>query len=319
MNELATINKQLPETIEQKAEYVLFGTDALAKYRANISAVKKKFGFVPEQYKQLEAEAQATAENVLLFSVDVGEHIAAIPKASGGDRKSHKIKNDPTVNFEKPKETAIAELGFTPRQARDLQTIAAHPDAVQEVIDEARERGDVASKTQVLRKISEASKPHVAHNSTDNEWYTPAQYIEAAREVMGVIDLDPASNDFANETVKAEKYYSEEDDGLAQEWFGNIWLNPPYSTELIRKFADKLSESAFEQAVVLVNNATETAWFEKLVSRASAIVFNKGRIKYRKRDGEHGAPLQGQAFIYYGDNPDKFLEVFSRFGWGARL
>ena len=158
-------------------------------------------------------------------------------------------------------------------------------------------------------------KPHVVNNSTDNEWYTPSQYIEAAREVMGSIDLDPASNDFANETVKATKYYTEETDGLKQEWFGNVWLNPPYQTALIQAFADKLNASNFNQAIVLVNNATETQWFRNLVKKASAIMFPSGRIRYVKRDGEHGTPLQGQAFIYYGDGAERFAEVFGRYGW----
>ena len=162
-------------------------------------------------------------------------------------------------------------------------------------------------------------KPHVTNNSKDDEWYTPEKYIEAARTVMGTIDLDPASNEFANEFVKAGKYFDESTNGLEQEWFGNIWLNPPYSTALIPKFANKITSSRFNQAIVLVNNATETAWFRKMVDKASAIVFTTGRIKFRKRDGTHGTPLQGPAIMYFGTKPYMFLNVFKQFGWGCVL
>lgn len=174
-----------------------------------------------------------------------------------------------------------------------------------------------SDETTDVPKTEPAKKPHVVNNSTDNEWYTPAEYIEAAREVMGGIDLDPASNDFANETVKAGKYFTEEQDGTKQDWFGNVWLNPPYSTDMIMKFAEKVEQSEFNQAIVLVNNASETRWYQKLWKNASAMVGPAGRIKFRKRDGEHGVPLQGQTFFYYGNNPKRFLSVFLRFGMGT--
>src|SRR5260221_7395603 len=68
----------------------------------------------------------------------------------------------------------------------------------------------------------------IAMPQKSNEWFTPSRYIEAARLVMGSIDLDPASCSEANQTVKAKRYYSIDDNGLEQPWYGNIWLNPPY-------------------------------------------------------------------------------------------
>ena len=164
-------------------------------------------------------------------------------------------------------------------------------------------------------------RPHVSYNSGNSEWYTPAEYIELAHEVMGNIDLDPASSEIANKIVQAKKYYTAENDGLSQEWSGNIWLNPPYASELINKFVDKfISELAkINQAIILVNNATETEWFNKLVRHSSALCFPSGRVKFNRPDGTIGAPLQGQALIYFGEQAKKFIEIFKVKGWCVLL
>jgi hypothetical protein len=61
------------------------------------------------------------------------------------------------------------------------------------------------------------------------EWFTPPGIIALAVEVMGAIDLDPASCALANETVGAKVFHSLDDDGLKQDWHGRIWLDLPYS------------------------------------------------------------------------------------------
>jgi ParB family chromosome partitioning protein len=179
----------------------------------------------------------------------------------------------------------------------------------------AAERGeaDVAD----LRK---AIKPHVAKNSGQNEWYTPAAYIEAARAVLLNIDLDPASSDVAQRTVGASLYFTSNHDGLTKHWEGSVWLNPPYSQPLIGKFIQKLVEhvDGFDviEAIVLVNNATETQWGQTLLERAAAICFPSGRIRFVDPDGNLGAPLQGQMIVCIGTDAlaDRFADHFSQFG-----
>src|SRR5262245_14805307 len=49
---------------------------------------------------------------------------------------------------------------------------------------------------------------HVSANTGVPEWYTPARLIEAGRAVLGDIDLDPASSDIAQKTVRAKEYFT---------------------------------------------------------------------------------------------------------------
>lgn len=161
-------------------------------------------------------------------------------------------------------------------------------------------------------------KPHVSHNSGENEWYTPVEYIEAAKKVLGAIDLDPASSKAANVTVGAAIYHSLADSGLTKEWSGRVWMNPPYASDLIGKFTSKLTQhyirDEVHEALVLVNNATDTAWFQDMAQHANGICLLRGRVRFWGPDGQTGAPLQGQVVLYFGDKREGFEQAFGEFG-----
>jgi ParB family chromosome partitioning protein len=64
-------------------------------------------------------------------------------------------------------------------------------------------------------------------------------YIALARDVLGGIDLDPATHEDAQGTIQAAKYFTKEHDGLKQEWHGSVWLNPPYAPPLMGQFVTR--------------------------------------------------------------------------------
>jgi len=65
------------------------------------------------------------------------------------------------------------------------------------------------------------------HSSKTNEHFTPEIVVEPARRLLGDFDLDPASCEEANQRIKAKRIFTIHDDGLAQKWFGKVFLNPP--------------------------------------------------------------------------------------------
>ena len=152
-----------------------------------------------------------------------------------------------------------------------------------------------------------------------NEWYTPMRYFHMARFVMGSIDCDPASSDKAQKFVNAKQYFTLENDGLLQEWKGNVWLNPPYSFPAIEKFSLKLLQEIdnenTKQAIMLTNASVDTKWFHSLLLYSSYICLKKGRIAFFDSTGKTaGKSAHGSVFFYFGKNGHKFKNIFSHEG-----
>lgn len=222
-------------------------------------------------------------------------------------------KQDTRSGILKPAEAVAQSLGTTLNQISRWRKKLDNPTDFEKVFEEA-----CAKYSKILEFEQTA---HVGHNSGENEWYTPPEYIEAARIVLGDIELDPASNDVANEVVKAGQIFTPDDNALDQQWDGRVWMNPPYSQPLITQFCEKLALSVVggtvTAAVVLVNNATETQWFRSLVDVATAICFPSGRVQFWAPNKESATPLQGQAVLYMGQNIDRFAEAFNNLGFIA--
>jgi ParB family chromosome partitioning protein len=248
--------------------------------------------------------ANAASEVKLRAERKAGEMLAAMDKNKGAavPTRSHDV-------------TTLDDLGIDKMTSSRWQREAAvDEDTFVEYLATCQCEGKEVTQAGLLNI---ARGCHVNANSGENEWYTPPQYIEAARDVMGGIDLDPATCETAQANVRAKKFFTSDDDGLSKKWTGNVWLNPPYGKDLIGHFAAKVVEESqrFEQAVILINNATDTAWFHEIASIASAVCLIRGRIKFLDKSGKPAnTPVQGQVAIYVGKNVEAFRSMFSSFG-----
>lgn len=159
------------------------------------------------------------------------------------------------------------------------------------------------------------------HSSKTVEHYTPQRYIDAARRVMGSIELDPASCEAANRTIHATRFYTADDDGLAQPWnAATLWCNPPYGRDpkrnhqaFIRRLVASYTAGHVEQAMLLVNSSTGERWFKPLWSYWICFLYE--RIAFIDEQGaEQGSPPHSNVIVYFGHNTARFREVFRAFG-----
>ncbi len=196
--------------------------------------------------------------------------------------------------------------------SRDRRDRAAH--LIEDMAEEAGLAVDIQSVG--YAPISDRS------NYDGDEWKTPPEWIATARLFLGQIDLDPASNDAAQQIVQASSYFNKDENGLERPWCrddgspARVWCNPPYSTQLIKAFAQKAireyDERRMGEGLLLVNNCTDTGWFFDLAVRLP-VMFSRGRIRFWYDHPEDETPTrQGQTVFYFGPRVAEFYEVFGK-------
>lgn len=139
---------------------------------------------------------------------------------------------------------------------------------------------------------------------TKVDWCTPEPILEVVRETFeGKIDLDPCSN--ANSIVGArENWIYPEKDALKDQWSGNVYINPPYSSEHNMAFSLAWCANAgyTTAQIALVPAATGTSWFRNYVAMSTCVAFI-GRVRFV------GAPTVTPfdlALVYRGQRPNVF-------------
>lgn len=211
---------------------------------------------------------------------------------------------------------SFSELPGTKEQRKYARKVlkAAKESDIRDYVRECSLNAEQASIAGLLKWLDPGRHGNL---KGDYEWYTPPEIIDAAREVMGGIDLDPATCTLANEIVQAELIYTEDDNGLDQPWSGRVFINPPFAHPTVKHFAEKLmeefGEGNVEQAVWLSNACVDVGWWHELAS-IGTVCFHRGRIKFYGDGGKLQPPTMGQSIIYLGSNDTAFRSAFLEFG-----
>lgn len=177
----------------------------------------------------------------------------------------------------------------------------------------------------IVIDVENFSEKLIVKESTTH-WNTPPKYISAIETFFdGKIDLDPCSNEHSQINA-GTKYSLPDQDGLKSSWnFPTIFVNPPYGPDRERKTSIRnwISKCAFankkynSEVLALIPVAPNTRhWKEYVFPTAKAICFLSDTrpkfwldgIEYKK-----GAPM-ACVMVYWGDNFEKFKEVFSEYG-----
>ena len=283
-----------------------------------------------------EGVATRTAYRYLLLS-ELGEDVCQIGTPTGlgeavaacedlrDQRAAEKAKEQRARQLHKAQEARQRAAAADSEESRAEAQGEAH--VAQEAAEWAQVRAERAEAAIDIRRARRergvpAAVGRNAHEAGGEiEWYTPSALVELVRSAMGgPVDTDPASCETAQGWIQAARWFGEEEDGLAQEWAGRTWINPPFKPAVIKQFAAKLLGELDAGRVthccwLSPTNNADTAAMQALMARASAVCLLAGRVKFiAGDDGREQGTAWATMVLYFGNRPERFMEVFDTQG-----
>jgi hypothetical protein len=154
----------------------------------------------------------------------------------------------------------------------------------------------------------------IDEDDTTAEWFTPKYIFD---DLGCQFDLDPASpGEKIVPWIPADHHYTSR--GLEREWFGFVWLNPPYGRNVLPLWLEKFARHG--NGIALVPERTSTGWWQDLVARADLILCVNKKIPFATLAGEQGTAFPiGSTLIAIGEQGVRGLLTAHRNGLGILL
>lgn len=258
MSEIINVNLALPTTIEDLSRFVLIGREKLVAVRAEIRAIDK-VGVAQGVRAQKLKEAQEISEAVLDAEVKIGELMRDVPKQNTHNRSANRPDNGVQSKTE-----IIENAGFTVKQVQRFETLAAHPEIVEQAKAEARENDDIVSRSLVLEKVKAKKREEIAEKR--------AEMMAAVKE-KAVFDGNIVNGDCITELEK-----------LTDGSIDCVVTDPPYGIEYVsnRRTVDSevikpVANDGLADALELWENACDVL-FRKMKEDAHIYIFTSWKV-----------------------------------------
>ena len=344
----ATFKESVAEKGVLEPLVVTRGKEIISGHRRWLAARDAGLDSVPVRYSEFDDEL-AEREALIEFNrqrektrgqiVNEFEEMLAIEKQRGRDSQGpNSTKN--LVENEGDAQTRAAEKinadisGETLRKGKNVKEKAEADDEPEEVREAAREaweglQSNDESFSSAYRKVKDAEKEAEADGDSGDEghddgsdiepfvsqetdeWSSPRELVEPLADAVDGFDLDPCSG--AESSPFANSVYTESDDGLAQDWFGTVWVNPPYSAmaEWTSKALAQFRRDEVDRIFYLCKGDSSTDWWQRAAGAASVVATIDHRLKFG--DGENSAPFASHIFVF-GETDDAVINALAGHG-----
>lgn len=154
MNEIESYQAQLPDTLEDLTQFVLIGRSKLNAYKLKLQKVDK-LSDAQNIREQTLQDMQDVSIAIVAAEQRIGEILLSIQKQSGRPTENNfsgRAEKLPT------KDEVTSEMGYSRNQVSEYQRLAQNPEIVQKVIDDALEKGEIVTRTQVMKEIRSAKE-----------------------------------------------------------------------------------------------------------------------------------------------------------------
>ena len=188
VNEVSTVSIQLPDTLEDLSKFVLVGREKLNAVRAEIRAIEK-VQLAAEVHEQKLEEAQEIAEAVLDAEAKLGELTSQMEKATANQ---YTVQSNSSVT----KQKQLADIGLSKMQTSRFETLASHPEQIEQAKADARAQGKIVTRQDVFHKIATECYPNKTQQAAQDLREAKKHHEEYSKaKSNGIVSFEDAMQD----------------------------------------------------------------------------------------------------------------------------